>query len=72
MATVLEPGTDRPIGTQYGCQRCRTAFTVINGFSAACGDRAMDLIKHIERGKGAPEKREIPVQRDMDMPWGRR
>lgn len=77
LGAAVEPGTDRLIGTRYGCLRCRYAFSVIGGRAALVGDRARDLVSHIERSAEAaaahrsPPKDEIPMQRDVDMPWDR-
>lgn len=75
IATVVTPGTDVPIGKQYGCQRCGSAFTVVRGVAALWKDRVSQVLSDtVAPAHPSPvsRPREIPVQRDEDMAWDRR
>ena len=73
LGDAVEPGTNQPIGSVYGCLRCRTKFSVVRGESKAFGDVIAEPVSRTVEPEHIPRREDLAtlIQRDPDMRWDR-
>ena len=77
MGAIVEPGTDRVIGSQYGCPHCTAMYGIERGIVFRFGHLQPKPMQEEKTPLGGlastlGRERKNPLQPDKDMPWSRR